>query len=130
VPSAAALHGQAALAAWHQQEKARCARAIGEPKASRSPVHDVRIRAHAHRPPRAAPTRPQLVRSERSPLQRSDHCLSLAARAALKAAKAAAKKVKLAFDQGVDSWLRRLRHDDGGGPGNGGGLGGGHPLLA
>jgi len=52
------------------------------------------------------------------------------ARAALKAAKAAAKKVKLAFDQGVDSWLRRLRHDDGGGPGNGGGLGGGHPLLA
>jgi len=55
------------------------------------------------------------------------------ARAALKAAKAAAKKVKIAFHQGIDSWLRRLRHDNGGdGPGNGGGLGGGggHALLA
>ena len=38
--------------------------------------------------------------------------------------KAAAKAAKQAFHDSVGSWMRRLRHDNGNGPG-GGGLGGG-----
>ena len=49
----------------------------------------------------------------------------MAERAVKRAAKAAAKAAKLAFHEGVESWMRRLRYDGGNGPSGGGGLGSG-----
>ena len=49
-----------------------------------------------------------------------------AERARKRAVKAALKRVKEAFHNGLESWVRRLRFDDrSGGPDGGGGLGGG-----
>jgi len=58
---------------------------------------------------------------------------SCAERAKKRAIKAAVRRAKEAFHEGMESWMRRLRFDGGSGPGNGGGLGGGlggSPLLA
>ena len=60
---------------------------------------------------------------------------SCAARKVKRAVRAAVKKAKQAFHDGIDLWMRRLRFDHVSGPGGGGGLGGGlgggdAPLLA
>ena len=49
----------------------------------------------------------------------------LAERAAKRATKKAMKAAKKAFHDGMESWMRRLRFNDGSGPGGGGSPGGG-----
>ena len=61
-------------------------------------------------------------------------CTLHAERAAKRAAKKAVNAAKKAFHDNIESWMRRLRFNDGSGPGcggsPGGGLGGSGGLLA
>ena len=69
---------------------------------------------------------PALIRLAEPMIARLRSC---AARKVKRAFKAAVKKAKQAFHDGIDSWMRRLRFDHGSGPGGGGGLGGGDASL-
>ena len=116
------------LAATVGSTDAAAASSTAQPRSARRPASTRESKVRALAEPGARSSDPCSLTPVTSLRSRAD-------RAVKRATKAAVKRAKQAFHDGIESWLRRLRFDDGSGPGSGGGglgggFGGGAPLIA